>query len=141
MEKETNYEHYKDEIIKTLLSKGSCGFKKEYILKSEECITLKCSECEVKTREWLDAPYEELKPKIEIDWTKVPVDTPVLVRHNIIDEPLTCRYFAKYFPHSNMPFECFANGATSWSSTGKPICWAYCELAREEDKIKYSKTK
>lgn len=140
MEKETNYTHYKDEIIKTLFAKGSCGFKKEYILKPGECVTLECSKCEIRTREWLDAPYEEPKPEIEIDWTKVPVDTPVLVKDSLNDS-LTCRYFAKYFPHSNTPFECFAGGATSWSSTGKPICWPYCELAKEEDKIKYSKTK
>lgn len=138
MEKETNYEHYKDEIIKTLFTKDSCEFKKEYILKSGECANIICSQCEDKTKEWLDAPYEE--PELEIDWTKVPVDTPVLVKDNLNDS-LTRRYFAKYFPHSNVPFECFPNGANSWSSTGRPISWPYCELAREEDKIKYSKTK
>ena len=77
MNKETNYEHYQNEIVKVLFVKGSCKFKKEHILKSGECGTLACSECEAKTEKWLDAPYEE--PRVEIDWEKVPVDTPVYV--------------------------------------------------------------
>ena len=64
MKKETNYEHYKDEIIKNLLIGGSCRFKKEYILKPKDRIALicpcSCSECEIKTKEWFNAPINQM---------------------------------------------------------------------------------
>lgn len=49
MNKETNYEHYKNEIIKGLMASGSCKFKKRYILKSGDCPVISCPECEAKT--------------------------------------------------------------------------------------------
>jgi hypothetical protein len=142
MKKETNYEHYKDEIIKTLLIGGACRFKKEYILKSKECITLTCpcpcSECEVKTKEWLNAPYEE--PKIEIDWEKVPEDTPVYVSdaEKFPNENNFLRHFSAYFKGNSHPFEVWAEGKTSFT-TSKVLSFRYCSLARKEDIEKYRK--
>ncbi|MBR6516802.1 MAG: hypothetical protein IKT40_08170 [Bacilli bacterium] len=142
MKKETNYEHYKDEIIKTLLIGGSCRFKKEYILKPEECIPLicpcPCSECEARTKEWLNAPYEE--PKIEIDWEKVPEDTPVYVSdyNEYPTDTSLCRYFSTYFKNSHAPFEVWAEGKTSFT-TAEVSSYKYCSLARKEDIEKYAK--
>ena len=138
MKKETNYEHYKDEIIKDLFLKGHCRFKKEYILKSEDCNNLNCSECEAKVEEWFNASYEE--PKIEIDWEKVPENTPVYVSNEI-----TCptdmnihRHFSAYFKDNTRPFEVWAEGKTSFT-TSKVFVFKYCSLAREEDIEKYRK--
>jgi hypothetical protein len=142
MKKETNYEHYKDEIVKTLLIGGSCRFKKEYILKSKECITLTCpcpcSECEVKTKEWLNAPYEE--PKIEINWEKVPNDTPVYVSNTneFPDENDLLRHFSAYFKGSSHPFEIWTEGKTSFT-TSKVCTFKYCSLVQKEDVEKYRK--
>ena len=138
MNKETNYEHFKNEIIKGLLVSGSCKFKKRYILKSGECPALSCSECEAKTEKWLDAPYKE--PKVEIDWEKVPVDTPVYVSDFNIhpDESSIYRYFSGYFKNNEEPFEVWDEGKASFT-TSKTISYKYCSLARKEDIEKYKK--
>ena len=139
MNKETNYEHFKNEIVKVLFVKeGSCKFKKEHILKSGECSTLACSECDAKTEKWLDAPYE--KPKVEIDWEKVPVDTPVYVSdfNTHPYENSIYRYFSGYFKNNEEPFEVWDEGKASFT-TSKTISYKYCSLARKEDIEKYKK--
>ena len=146
MKKETNYEHYKDEIIKNLLIGGSCRFKKEYILKHivkpKDRIALicpcPCSECEAKTNEWLSAPYEE--PKIEIDWEKVPEDTPVYVSDadEFPNKNNFPRHFSAYFKGNTHPFEVWSEGKTSFT-TSKVFTFKYCSLARKEDIEKYRK--
>ena len=139
MKKETNYEHYKDEIIKNLIQEGSCGFIKEYVLKPGECNKdLSCSECDAKVEKWFNAPYEE--PKIEIDWEKVPEDTPVYVSDTNVfpnekDHP---RHFSVYFKNNDRPFEVWAEGKTSFT-TSKVFNFRYCSLARKEDVEKYRK--
>ena len=141
MNKETNYEHFKNEIVKVLFVKGSCEFKKEYILKPGECSTLTCSECTAKAKEWLDAPYEEPKPRVEIDWEKVPNDTPVYVsdyNEYPTDEKNLRRYFSAYFKDNEEPFEVWGEGKTSFT-TSITTSYKYCSLARKEDIEKYKK--
>lgn len=62
-----------------------------------------------------------------IDWDKVEVDTPVLVRMRDGDN-WTRRYFAKY---ENGKVYAWANGKTSWSNCDldKPSSWKYAKLA------------
>ena len=72
----------------------------------------------------------------EIDWSKIPVDTKVLVR-NSQDQEWECRYFAKY---ENGKIYTFVHGATSWSSwsTGElssVISWEEAKLI-ENEKVK-----
>lgn len=59
-----------------------------------------------------------------IDWSKVKVDTPILVRNN------GCvwarRYFAEY---KNGKVRTYFNGATSWSSDGRLGSWDCARLA------------
>ena len=139
MNKETNYEHFKNEIVKVLFVKGSCKFKKEHILKSGECGTLACSECEAKTEKWLEALYEE--PRVEIDWEKVPNDTPVYVsdyNEYPTDEKNLRRYFSAYFKDNEEPFEVWEEGKTSFT-TSITTSYKYCSLARKEDIEKYKK--
>lgn len=69
----------------------------------------------------------------EIDWSKIPVDTKVLVR-NSQDQEWECRYFAKY---ENGKIYTFVHGATSWSSwsTGElssVISWEEAKLIENE---------
>ena len=66
----------------------------------------------------------------EMDWSKIPVDTKVLVR-NSQDEKWECRYFAKY---ENGKIYTFIHGATSWS-VGEPsrvIPWEEVKLAEDK---------
>lgn len=76
---------------------------------------------------------------VEIDWSKVPEDTPVYVRQKETDRKVR-RYFSKYYPDYEKPFQCYVDGQTSWTSNDAITYWVHCELAREEDIEKYTKT-
>ena len=106
------------------------------------CDKINCSECAFcsssttncldKIKEWCESEYVEP----EVDWSKVPVDTPVLVSETMRGGWYN-RYFSKY---KNDTVYTYFSGATSWSSAyegEKP--WRYAKLANEEDIIKYAK--
>ena len=91
-----NYEKYADEIrkIKSDIGIEWCElFAKPKVLKSlgRKCEDVSCGLCSALAMLWLLEEYEEP----ETDWSKVEVDTPILVR---ADEaiPWARRYFAKY---------------------------------------------
>ena len=73
-------------------------------------------------------PYEE---EHEIDWYKVPVDTPILVRDSE-SEAWKHRYFAKYV---NGVVYAWMMGRTSWSAdnNGDVFDWNIAKLAEEGD--------
>ena len=72
---------------------------------------------------WADAEYIEQ----EVDWSKVAVDTPILVKE--VDSNWLKRYFAKY---ENGKVYAFVDGGTSWSSEGQCLSWKYVKLAEIE---------
>lgn len=61
----------------------------------------------------------------QVDWSKVPVNTKVLVSDD--GEDWHKRYFSDY---ENGKYYCFLEGGTSWSSDGISI-WKYCKLAEQ----------
>ena len=62
--------------------------------------------------------------KPSVDWSKVAVDTPILVNDSNDHEWLK-RYFAKY---ENGSVYAWDNGATSWSSNGYTVSWELAKL-------------
>ena len=84
----------------------------------QPCSHTDCSKCDFNTtlscpeeiRKWANSEYKER----EIDWNKVPVDTPVYVWENG-DSDIYKRYFAGYDKKNNMIIA-FDKGGTSWSS-------------------------
>ena len=66
------------------------------------------SDCSKEIQKWANSEYKER----EIDWNKVPVDTPIYVWD---DGSTYKRYFAGYDKINNMIIA-FDNGGTSWSS-------------------------
>lgn len=65
-----------------------------------------------------------------IDWSKVPVDTPILVSQDKVDwKP---RYFARY---TNGIVETWLCGCTSWSidSANDTCIWKYAKLVGDDD--------
>ena len=65
-----------------------------------------------------------------IDWSKVKVDTPILVSQNKVDwKP---RYFARY---TNGIVETWLCGCTSWSidSANDTCIWKYAKLVGDDD--------
>lgn len=103
-------------------------FVKPIILKSNDCDGM-CCKCRLLQAIWLEKEYEEP----EVDWTKVDIDTPILVKST------ECafwhkKYFAKF---ENGRVYAWTDGATSWSAEGnvnKITGWNYAKLAEEEEK-------
>ena len=84
---------------------------------------------------WLLEDYE--KPEeLEIDWSKIKVDTPILVRQGKNGEWLE-RHFAKY---ENGDVYAWVDGQTSWTEVDE-IKWKYAKLVEDqkEPKIDWSK--
>lgn len=65
----------------------------------------------------------------EVDWSKIPKDTKVLVRDSK-DGKWRKRYFSEY---KDGRFYTFDMGGTSWSASNK-ISWEYCKLVEPEQK-------
>lgn len=93
----------------------------------------RCETCTKEFKEWANSEYKE----IEIDWERVPVDTPVLV-WNYDKKYKKKRYYAG---RDETKFMTFYFGATSWScnSDEETTFWSNCELVRKEDIQKYRK--
>lgn len=74
---------------------------------------------------------------LEIDWTKVPMNTLVLVNDGLDDEWLE-RYFAMYLPDGYEKFCVFADGAT-YENAKFISCWENCKLANNVDPTPFCK--
>ena len=86
-----NYEKYADEIREYKGQNFCKDFVKPNILKSDSCDGLACGACYMLQTIWLLEEYEEP----EVDWSKVEVDTPILVR-DFEGSDWFRRHFAKY---------------------------------------------
>lgn len=135
----TNYEKYKDQINKVWADGNSFAVKKNKnseieILPEDNANCNDClfrnEECFGSKRKWLVSEYKE--PGNVVDWTKVPVDTPILVRDSP-DKFWNRGYFAKY---ENGKVYAFSNGGTSWSC-GFYFCedWKFARLANEDELV------
>lgn len=122
-----NYEKYADEIRGYNDIEFCKDFVKPYILKSDECAGIECIRCAMLQMLWLMEEYEEP----ETDWSKVAVDTPILVK-NVEQEHWYKRYFAGY---KNGKVSAWVNGATSWTALDEDddYTWNYAKLAEGED--------
>lgn len=127
-----NYEKYADEIrgLKSGIGTEWCElFAKPKVLKSlgRTCEGVSCGLCSALTMLWLLEDYKEP----EVDWSKVEVDTPILIR---TDEatPWVRRYFAKY---EDGIVYVWNLGRTSWSATNdKDVsAWTHAKLAESEE--------
>ena len=120
----TNKEKYAEDLHNIFLA--SFGVDKEN--KPFRCPTF-CDEqcqfynnetdCKTLAKQWLDEEYKT-------DWSKVPVDTPILVRDSEHEE-WRRRYFAGY---ENGKVFAWYGGITSWSTTNSGFAsdWKYAEL-------------
>ena len=107
-----NYEKYAEEIREYKGNNFCIDFVCQHILKIEDCDYIGCSRCNTLQMLWLLEDYKEPKEP-EVDWNKVEVDTPILVR-NSEDEDWYRRYFAEY---KDGVVYTWVNGATSWNAT------------------------
>ena len=129
----TNKEKYADKII-DIAAMSKLALKDG---KPVPCVSMKCSECGFystnyscthNVREWLDSEY--VAPPV--DWSKVAVDTPILVR-GYEEESWKKRHFAKY---ENGIVYAWSAGSTSWSArmSNDITDWKFAKLAESEEK-------
>ena len=130
-----NYEHYKEKLEIILNSNTNIAID----IDTNEivpCKGLTCTRCLFSsdnnegvscyrnTIKWLLAEYVEP----EIDWSKVPIDTPVLVSDNNRD--WYHRHLAKVV--ENRPY-IWGDGRTSWTTNGNDVLYKYTKLAEVSD--------
>lgn len=126
-----NYEKYADKI-KEYKDKDFCNdFVKPHILKSRGCTNTSCDQCKMLQTIWLLEDYKEP----EVDWNKVEVDTPILVRDSD-NEEWDKRYFARY--GNDGYIYAWRNGCTSWTAYNSSDVteWEYAKLADGEESKK-----
>ena len=123
-----NYEKYADEIREYKGVNFCKDFVKPNILKSEVCGGLACGACYMLQTIWLMEEYEEPKEP-ETDWSKVEVDTPILVRDSEDGKWLE-RYFAKF---EDGKVYAWLGENTSYD-TCSAAKWKYAKLAESEEK-------
>lgn len=126
-----NKEKYAEEIIEIACAGGRVAVINGI---PENCDNVTCSDCDLKfdcndmLRAWADSEY--IEPSV--DWSKVPIDTPILVRASTGD-PWTHRYFAGL--HDGCV--CAWNGGTTswstWSQESGYSPWDYAKLAEGEE--------
>lgn len=112
----TNREKFAEKIL-DIACNGSKIAVNKATLEPIACYELECKDCLFnthsygycgdKTEKWANSEYVEPP----VDWSKVAVDTPILVRDKIFYQWVK-RYFAKY---ENGSVYAWSNGTTSWS--------------------------
>lgn len=137
----TNKEKYYDELMNYALAGIDIAINKS-TNKIVACKEIKCSdckfdvdwdvECDFSRLKWLNEEY--IEPKPETDWSKVEVDTPILVK-NIESQAWIVKYFAKY---EDGKVWCWSDGKTSY--TTKSVCdWEFAKLPTPEELEQYRK--
>ena len=123
-----NYEKYADKIKEYNGDSICTDFIEPYILKSDKCNLNDCETCNMLQMIWLMEDYKEP----EVDWSKVAVDTPILVRRSD-NEEWNKRYFAGY--GNDGCIYAWSNGCTSWTAYNNSDVteWEYAKLAESEE--------
>ena len=124
-----NYEKYADEIREFDGTSFCNQFVAPHILKSVNCHGMDCTKCRMLQMLWLLEEYKEPEePKV--DWSKVEVNTPILVR-DYESQEWEARHFAKY---EDGVIYTWDGGSTSWTSKGNVTEWKYAKLAEGGEK-------
>ena len=124
-QKMTNAEKYREEIENYSSYKFCEDFVKPKILKVADCEVTDCIKCGLQQLLWL---MDEYKEEPEIDWSKVAVDTPILVRDDE-NESWHKRHFAKY---ENGEVYAWIDSRTSWTEDDVTT-WNFAKLAEGGD--------
>lgn len=125
----TNREKYAKEILDIVCEGSDVAVKNGVPCK---CNKITCRECDFDNTavclnnrvKWFKAEYVESP----VDWLKVPIDTPILVR-DLENERWRKRHFAKYEGGKVYAFE---RGCTSWSQDEFLCSWEYAKLATDD---------
>ena len=140
----TNYEKYKDEIDMVWENGDIASFTKDNGVDSCQytsccdCLFSDDMNCSSNVQKWLVSEYKDPAETEDVDWSKVSVNTPVLVKHHENDS-WTKAYFAKVDRDEVCTFK---NGTTSWTNEEETFggekgrwldMWKYAKLANPDD--------
>jgi len=126
-----NYEKHRESLDLILEQGGAIAFNKDtkeivdcQHLRCEDCLFSyrynKVHYCNVNRIKWLVSEYKEP----EVDWSKIPIDTPVLVSDDGVN--WRRRYFVR---RSETGLFCvYSNGTTSWSADNCESRYKYAKL-------------
>lgn len=132
-----NIEYYKDKLVEL----GVINFDKLAIVQGQphicdaigysncsKCLFSHNLSCNVDALNWLFTEYEEPK----VDWSKVEVDTPILVRQYECNKWIK-RYFAKFVDGKVYAWD---DGVTSWTANDEcdVTSWNCAKLAGRSEK-------
>ena len=133
----TNKEKYGKEILDIACTGDHVAMRKsDNVIVG--CRKLECLDCAFNTHgkgycndaieKWANSEYVEPP----VDWSKVAVDTPILVK-DVKSGEWNRGYFAMY---ENGTVFTWYHGATSWSAEGDSdiASWKYAKLAESEEK-------
>lgn len=130
-----NIEYYKDKLVelcvididRLALIQGQPHICNTNMLCGECLFNNNIDFCSGEALNWLFSEYKEP----EVDWSKVKVDTPILVRNNE-DKEWVNRYFAKF---ADGKVYAWVSGATSWTVDDEydVTFWKYAKLAESEE--------
>jgi hypothetical protein len=127
----TNREKYAEQIIDMALNDIGIAVDKKgslcdcHEIRCNDCMWASNGRCREKLKEWSEQEYVESP----VDWSKVPVDTKILVRDSETGQ-WRRRHFARY---ENNFVLTWCNGRTSYSSGGceDVTDWKYAKLAED----------
>lgn len=130
-----NIEYYKDKLVelcvididRLALIQGQPRICNSSLLCNECLFNNNIDFCSGEALNWLFSEYKEP----EVDWSKVKVDTPILVKDTKDGEWIK-RYFAKF---EGGQIYAWGDGATSWTANDEcdATYWKYAKLAESED--------
>ena len=125
-----NREKYAKEILDIACKGDKIAVRNGKITSCDNLLCKDCdfgySNCNEKILKWANSEYVEPP----VDWSKVAVDTPTLVRDSE-GSVWRKRYFAKY---ENGMVCTWGYGATSWSADSDNVCdWKIAKLAEGEE--------
>ena len=124
-----NREKYAKEILDIACSVEAIALWRGKICSCDDIRCDMCdfysSDCNERIKEWANSEYAEPP----VDWSMVPVDTPILVR-SAEEHAWIHRYFAKY---ENGSVYAWTDGRTSWSDGKNMTMWGRAKLAESEE--------
>ena len=127
-----NREKYAKEILDIACNGDKIAVRNGKITSCDDLLCKDCdfgySDCNGKTLKWANSEYVESP----VDWSKVAVDTPILVRDRE-ENAWRKRHFAKY---ENETVYAWSEGLTSWSAerSSNITDWKMAKLAESEEK-------
>lgn len=125
-----NKEKYAKEIVEIACNRQCFGMMNGILCPCDTIRRCKyCDFCDMENKipctenikNWANSEYKER----EIDWSKVPVDTPIYNEDKIIYKAK--RHFAEY-DTNNDKIIAFTDGQTSWSSCQDVMVWDNAEI-------------